>query len=481
MALTKITTSLVAVNSLTAANIADNSIDATKIANNQILARHIPNATALTLDGGLTVDNITIDGTEVDLSSGDLTFDVAGNIRLDADDNGEVRFLDGGTQYAAIKKDGNHALFQSIVADGDFIIQGIDGSSFVSAVTFDMSDSGAALFNGNIALAGGADRRIQLSNSGTSGVDFSSNNTCNIRGDNDFIKINAAANGGIISEVNGTEYFRIAAGQVDVKSADLTMQDSRSLYFGAGNDLRIHHDGSDSYIKEQGTGNLLIQGSDIYMGDGTDHFLTIRANGKVGIGTTSPSNVLHTLGSITIEGSQQSATDNAWTYYKNADRTWLVGIRGSLNDVFSIYDLTADAQRFSLDTSGYLKIPGVYSHSGSGGSTVVVDSSGNIYRSTSARKYKKNIRDLESIDISLFNPVRFNSNIEGKNQETEYIGFIADDVHDTGITELVVYDDKGEIEGFSYDKMTAVLTKAIQEQQTIIDDLKARIEKLEDA
>ena len=41
MALTKITTSLVAVNSLTSANIADNSIDATKIANNQILARHI--------------------------------------------------------------------------------------------------------------------------------------------------------------------------------------------------------------------------------------------------------------------------------------------------------------------------------------------------------------------------------------------------------------------------------------------------------
>ena len=41
MALTKITTSLVAVNTLTAANIADNTIDATKIAQNQILARHI--------------------------------------------------------------------------------------------------------------------------------------------------------------------------------------------------------------------------------------------------------------------------------------------------------------------------------------------------------------------------------------------------------------------------------------------------------
>tara|TARA_Y100000361_G_scaffold107720_1_gene97574 strand:- start:347 stop:1786 length:1440 start_codon:yes stop_codon:yes gene_type:complete len=154
MALTKITSSVVAVNSLTAANIADNSIDATKIANNQILARHIANATALTLDGGVTIDNITIDGTEIDLSSGDLSIDIAGNLQIDADDNGEVRFLDGGTQYATIKKDGNNALFQSIVADGDFIIQGIDGSSFISAVTFDISEAGRATFNEDVIASG---------------------------------------------------------------------------------------------------------------------------------------------------------------------------------------------------------------------------------------------------------------------------------------------------------------------------------------
>ena len=69
------------------------------------------------------------------------------NLQIDADDNGEVRFLDGGTQYATIKKDGNNALFQSIVADGDFVIQGIDGSSTISAVTFDMSEEGSATFN----------------------------------------------------------------------------------------------------------------------------------------------------------------------------------------------------------------------------------------------------------------------------------------------------------------------------------------------
>ena len=33
----------------------------------------------------VVIDNITIDGTEIDLSSGDLTLDVAGDIVLDAD------------------------------------------------------------------------------------------------------------------------------------------------------------------------------------------------------------------------------------------------------------------------------------------------------------------------------------------------------------------------------------------------------------
>ena len=94
------------------------------------------------LDGGITIDNITIDGTEIDLSSGDLTIDVAGNITLDADDAGEIRFKDGGTQYATIKKDGNNALIQSIVADGDLHFMGIDGSSFITPMQIDMSEGG---------------------------------------------------------------------------------------------------------------------------------------------------------------------------------------------------------------------------------------------------------------------------------------------------------------------------------------------------
>jgi hypothetical protein len=162
----------------------------------------------ITADAGIDIDNINIDGTTMSLSSGSLTLDVASAIKLDAD-GGEIQFLDGGTEIGVVSMGSSNMNIESKVADKDIVFKGIDGSSDLTALTIDMSDAGAALFNGNIALAGGADRRIQLSNSGTSGVDFSSNNTCHIRGDNDFIKLNAAGNGGIIFEINGSEAMRV--------------------------------------------------------------------------------------------------------------------------------------------------------------------------------------------------------------------------------------------------------------------------------
>ena len=197
MALTKITTSLVAVNSLTSANIADNSIDATKIANNQILARHIaadalsdqiadnsitagmiPNATALTLDGGVTIDNITIDGTEIDLSSGDLTLDVAGDIILDAD-SGVWRFKDAGTTIFQVARDGDsYCGLYSGISDMDMRFQGNDGGSTVTALTLDMSDAGTATFNhdvvvgGNISLGDASGATITMNDTDGSEEDF---------------------------------------------------------------------------------------------------------------------------------------------------------------------------------------------------------------------------------------------------------------------------------------------------------------------
>ena len=109
---------------------------------------------AVTANAGVSVDNITIDGTEIDLSSGDLTLDVAGNIILDAD-GGVVRFYDGGTQIGNFANNSSELHVNVSVQDKDFVINGNDGGSTVEAARFDMSAGGRLQLGGTNFLKNG--------------------------------------------------------------------------------------------------------------------------------------------------------------------------------------------------------------------------------------------------------------------------------------------------------------------------------------
>ena len=109
---------------------------------------------AVTANSGVNIDNITIDGTEIDLSSGDLTIDVAGDIILDAD-GGDVNFQDGGTVYGFMAKSSDNLLVGNAISDGDVLIRGNDGGSNITALSFDMSDGGAATLNNGLTLTDG--------------------------------------------------------------------------------------------------------------------------------------------------------------------------------------------------------------------------------------------------------------------------------------------------------------------------------------
>ena len=67
---------------------------------------------AITSNAGVIVDNITIDGTEIDLSSGNLTIDVAGEIDLNAD-GGYVNLKDASTTYGRFFNNSGNLLIQS--------------------------------------------------------------------------------------------------------------------------------------------------------------------------------------------------------------------------------------------------------------------------------------------------------------------------------------------------------------------------------
>jgi len=88
-------------------------------------------------------------GTASGAVAGDFTLDVSGDINLDAD-GGDINFKDGGTLFGFMAKSNNDLLLGNAISDGDVLIRGKDGSSNITALTFDMSSTGQATFNSNI-------------------------------------------------------------------------------------------------------------------------------------------------------------------------------------------------------------------------------------------------------------------------------------------------------------------------------------------
>ena len=106
----------------------------------------------VTANAGVVVDNFTLDGTTLALSSGDLTLDVAGDIILDAG-GAQLRFHDDGADIGVISNESNNLIIKTQVSDADILFKGNDGGSTITALTLDMSDAGTAIFNHDITLA----------------------------------------------------------------------------------------------------------------------------------------------------------------------------------------------------------------------------------------------------------------------------------------------------------------------------------------
>ena len=115
-------------------------------------------AGVVTANAGVVVDNITIDGTEIDLSSGSLTIDAAAEIHLDADD-GIIRIRDDGADIGMLQMTSNDFIIRSMVSDKDLLFKGNDGGSVITALTLDLSAAGAATFNNDVTAF--SDKRLK--------------------------------------------------------------------------------------------------------------------------------------------------------------------------------------------------------------------------------------------------------------------------------------------------------------------------------
>lgn len=97
---------------------------------------------------------------------------------------------------------------------------------------------------------------------------------------------------------------------------------------------------------------------------------------------------------------------------------------------------------------------------------------------SSSLKYKTDVQDAaHGLDALMsLRPVTFRM----RSDPSKVVGgFIAEEVDAAGLTEFVIYDNKGP-DRLYYDRMISLAVKAIQDQQVIIEELRARVKNLEE-
>ena len=103
--------------------------------------------TALSVTG-----NVTVAG-DIQKTSGNLTIDVDGQLIVNSD-SGQIVLQDDTVNWGNLQNSSGDFIIGSLGTDKDIKIQGLDGSSTIDALTFDMSDAGTASFNNKVLLGG---------------------------------------------------------------------------------------------------------------------------------------------------------------------------------------------------------------------------------------------------------------------------------------------------------------------------------------
>ena len=110
---------------------------------------------------------------------------------------------------------------------------------------------------------------------------------------------------------------------------------------------------------------------------------------------------------------------------------------------------------------------------------------GLMARMTSSRRYKRNIADWSADPeaVLALQPRTWQANtpMEGDDPEAWFVGFVAEEVHELGLTELVQYNKDGEPDALHYATFSVAQQAVLQKHEEEIADLRARVEQLEGA
>ena len=177
-------------------------------------------------------------------------------------------------------------------------------------------------------------------------------------------ELNSAKLNGIESGADVTDATNVSSAGALMKTGgtltgNLSLGDNVKAQFGAGSDLQIWHDGSNSYIKDHDAGNLFIQGSTTVTIEDTggNNMAVFNDGGSVDLyhGATkrfeTTSTGIDVTGSVVVSGTVDGR-DVA------ADGTKLDGIATSANNYSLPSSVVHDTEKGSLHATDALRLSG---------------------------------------------------------------------------------------------------------------------------
>ena len=258
-----------------------------------------------------------------------------------------------------------------------------------------------------------------------------------------------------------------------IGSGGMRVKDGGNIVVEAGGNISVLGNGNIISYAQNGLGYVRFMNGVIHFTmDDTEYagslVASLSPNGRSALYVNPPNQTGGDATKLILEGESTVQPGNAWLLSNGQISV------SAVEGVF-LNSSTADVQIYPA--SGFNTFIGHTTTSAAG--NTYLNTNGAIQRSTSSLKYK---RDVEEADIDVacvlkLVPKTWRDRAEVENDPDttkRYIGFIAEDLHEAGLTDFVVYED-GEPDAISYDRLAAGLIVVIKSQE---DRIKALEEKI---
>jgi hypothetical protein len=297
-----VTTAKILDANVTLAKMAANSVDSDQYVDGSIDTAHIGNLQVTTakiaadaIDGTKLADN-AVDSehyTDGSIDRVHLAADIVDGTKIADDSIDSEHYVDGSIDTAHIAND---AVTLGTKTAGNYVAAGATSGTGISGSV--SSEGGTFTVTSNATDANTAGTIVARDGSGN----FSAGTiTASLTG--------TASNANQLDSLDSTQFLRSDA--ADSKTAgDLTFSDSVKAVFGAGSDLQIYHDGSNSFVDDAGTGSLFLRGeSQVIIGNMTgEQSAVFNDDGAVTLNHDNSKKLETTSGGVTVTGTATATT-----------------------------------------------------------------------------------------------------------------------------------------------------------------------------